>query len=93
MYMVFDGRCADFFLANIFILCITIDVEICFFSKTAYIKFFWIYIISTCAGIDKYKFHLDFKGVLSSTPQVSVSENWSTTLNTVFRYKSDKALE
>jgi hypothetical protein len=28
--------------------------------------------ISTCAGIDKYAFYLDFKGVLSSKPQVSV---------------------
>jgi hypothetical protein len=31
--------------------------------------------ISTRAGIDKYTFYLDFKGVLSSTPQVSVSGN------------------
>jgi hypothetical protein len=29
-------------------------------------------LISTCAGIDKYAFYLDFKGVLSSKPQVSV---------------------
>jgi hypothetical protein len=29
--------------------------------------------ISTCDGIDKYSFNLDFKGVLSSTPQVSVT--------------------
>jgi hypothetical protein len=28
--------------------------------------------ISTCAGIGKYAFYLDFKGVLSSKPQVSV---------------------
>jgi hypothetical protein len=28
--------------------------------------------ISTCAGIDKYAFYLDFKGVLSSKPQVYV---------------------
>jgi hypothetical protein len=28
--------------------------------------------ISTYAGIDKYAFYLDFKGVLSSKPQVSV---------------------
>jgi hypothetical protein len=28
--------------------------------------------ISTYAGIDKYAFYLDFKGVLSSIPQVSV---------------------
>jgi hypothetical protein len=26
---------------------------------------------STCAGIDKYTFYLDFKGVFSSTPKVS----------------------
>jgi hypothetical protein len=30
--------------------------------------------ISTCAGIDKCAFYLDFKGVLSPTPQVSVLE-------------------
>jgi hypothetical protein len=30
--------------------------------------------ISTCAGIDKYAFYLDFKSVLSSKPQVSVQE-------------------
>jgi hypothetical protein len=53
-------------------ICIIIDVEIWFFFKTAYIKFFDIYMIRTCAGIDKYTFYLDFKGVLSSTPQVSV---------------------
>jgi hypothetical protein len=28
--------------------------------------------ISTCPGIDKYAFYLDFKGVLSSKPQASV---------------------
>jgi hypothetical protein len=28
--------------------------------------------ITTCAGIDKYAFYLDLKGVLSSKPQVSV---------------------
>jgi hypothetical protein len=28
--------------------------------------------ISTCAGIEKYAFYLDFKGDLSSKPQVSV---------------------
>jgi hypothetical protein len=28
--------------------------------------------ISTCSGIDKYAFYLDFKGVLSSKPQVCV---------------------
>jgi hypothetical protein len=28
--------------------------------------------VNTCAGIDKYRFYLDFEGVLSSTFQVSV---------------------
>jgi hypothetical protein len=31
--------------------------------------------ISTFAGIDKYTFYLDFKGVLSSTPQVFAPES------------------
>jgi hypothetical protein len=57
---------------------IKVDVEICFFFfKTDYIKilyiiFIYMYMISICAGIDKYTFYLDFKVVLSSTPQVSV---------------------
>jgi hypothetical protein len=34
--------------------------------------------IRTCAGIDKYAFYLDFKGVLSSTPQVSVHFSWTS---------------
>jgi hypothetical protein len=38
--------------------------------------------ISSCAGIDKYAFYLDFKGVLSSTPQVSV---------VFYRYKNRNA--
>jgi hypothetical protein len=29
---------------------------------------------STCAGIDKYTFYLGFKGVLSSTPKVTVAK-------------------
>jgi hypothetical protein len=57
------------FLANIFILCIITDVEIWNPFKTIYIKFFDMYDQYT---IDKYTFYLDFKGVLSSTPQVSV---------------------
>jgi hypothetical protein len=36
--------------------------------------------ISTCPGIDKYAFYLDFKGVLSSKPQVSV-KNWPSIAN------------
>jgi hypothetical protein len=37
--------------------------------------------ISTCAGIDKYAFYLDFKGVLSSKPQVSVIKSMPERIN------------
>jgi hypothetical protein len=44
-----------------------------FFQNGLYYVFL-IYMISTCAGIDKYAFYLDFKGVLSSKPQASVNK-------------------
>jgi hypothetical protein len=68
----YDGRGADFFRRTFFILCIIIDVEIWFFFSKRLILSFLINMISTCAGIDKNAFYLDFKGVLSSKPQVSV---------------------
>jgi hypothetical protein len=43
-----------------------------FIFKAAFFLRFLIYMISTCALIDKYTFYEDFKGVLSSTPKVSV---------------------
>jgi hypothetical protein len=47
--------------------------------------------ISTCAGIDKYAFYLDFKSVLSSKPQVSVRKTstrvrYSTQTSTRVRF-------
>jgi hypothetical protein len=42
-----------------------------FFSKRLILSFL-IHMIRTCAGIDKYAFYLDFKGVLSSNPHASV---------------------
>jgi hypothetical protein len=42
--------------------------------------------ISTCAGIDKYAFYLDFKDDLSSKPQVSVSLHIQTQSNRVCNF-------
>jgi hypothetical protein len=46
-------------------------INMIYFSKRLILSIL-IYMISTCAGIDKYAFYLDFKGVLRSTPQLSV---------------------
>jgi hypothetical protein len=46
--------------------------------------------IGTCAGIDKYAFYLDFKGVLSSKPQVSVDQGTQLVIPEIPNYYQEE---
>jgi hypothetical protein len=59
----YDASCADFFSGE--------HIYHVYYYKRL-ISSLYIYMISTCAWIDKYTFYLNFIGVLSSIPQMSV---------------------
>jgi hypothetical protein len=67
-----DGRCANFSCEHVYLVYYYRRWNMNFFSKRLILRSLYIYDQYMCR-IDKYTFYLDFKGVLSSSHQVSVS--------------------